>query len=231
VPTLQPTPVPTLTPTPVPTPVPTPLPTPFPTPVPTLQPTPVPSLQPTPVPTLLPSATPVPTPEPSATPSPPPTLSLAPSPQPSVVPTVFECPRTAGGALDPSPYLVQASVRIRAASGVAFPLGQVESSSTSGVVASLNGSFARPFGFLAAGGAPGAAFAFQASLGGGRVALASDAAPAGYTIKETASRVEVVVKTSTVYFDSTSVEVRRKPRVLCSEGAVTRRISSFSYFL
>ena len=106
-----------------------------------------------------------------------------------------------GETMDPSRYLSLAHPIISTHSGTAYALAATEASTGD----DNDGSeFERRFGFFNAGVAPGTNFKFRLDLAGIKV---GNNAGGGSTIKAPASSVVIVLKTSTIYYDSRTVRV------------------------
>jgi hypothetical protein len=126
--------------------------------------------------------------------------SPLPSPLPTQVPTLFTCSYTDDGDFDPTAYLALAKPEIAVSAGSAFALAAEASQGTR-----ANAVFLREFGLLSGSAAPGSAFSFTATVADG-VEIATGGA-AGTTQAEAPLRVEVVLKTATLYHDDPTLEV------------------------
>ena len=99
-------------------------------------------------------------------------------------------------SMDPSRFLQQAILSY-SATGTSYALAQtVESKDT------LGGQFERRFGFFNAGAPPGSSFSFKSEVAGIQIATYGGG---GTTIQDQASSVVMVLKTHTIYHDSTVV--------------------------
>lgn len=139
------------------------------------------------MPTALPSS--LPTHVPSSNPS------IAPSSVPSTIPTAlpsFYCPLTPSGHHDPSSYLELAHPRLTASSGSVRAVDEEKMNKT--VVS-------RQFGLLF-GASPGSEFAFTVSLGEKKLLVGGGG---GSTVKEPAAALKLVLKTATVYVESSII--------------------------
>ena len=110
----------------------------------------------------------------------------------------FDCPvDNSTESMDPSRYLSNAHPIISTQAGTAYALAPTESTPD-------EDGFERRFGFFNAGVAPGTNFKFRLDLAGNKV---GNNAGIGSTVKDPASSVAIVLKTSTIYYDSRTVRV------------------------
>ena len=101
--------------------------------------------------------------------------------------------------MDPSQYLALAHPVVSASSGTAYALAPTEPGEND-----AGGVFERSFGFFNAGVAPDSSFRFEADVSGNRV---GGTGGTGSTIKEPASSVAIVLKTTTIFHDARTVRV------------------------
>ena len=130
---------------------------------------------------------------PTGVPSSLPTAVPSASASPSAVPSAFEYVLTPLGDYDPSSYLQLAHPSLTVSSGFAYALAAEKMNRT---LAS------RSFGLLF-GGAPGSDFDFTVSIGIEEPLVGGGG---GSTIKEIAAALDLVLKTATVYSETSTVE-------------------------